>query len=112
MTCKARTIGQDRYCYHCEYVWDMNDPEPPVCMDLQEYGNMHLKKMKDMVKPTPRYVPDFISNPFGWYIWDKKLGKVVSDLYDDRDEIVTKCREMNKGWLLNENLRADSGNVA
>jgi len=34
--CQAYTVGQDKFCDRCGFVWDMNDPEPPVCVTDKE----------------------------------------------------------------------------
>lgn len=101
MTCSARVVGQQYHCYRCEYTWDLGDDDPPQCMNLQEYGNMHLKKMKDMVKPRyqveylDRKVRNKMNFPAGWFIWDTKEGKAVSDVYIDKSMAEERCEELN-----------------
>lgn len=31
MSCSSFTQGGQRFCPKCRLVWDLNDPEPPVC---------------------------------------------------------------------------------
>lgn len=35
--CQAYTVGQDKFCDRCGFVWDINDPEPPVCITDMEH---------------------------------------------------------------------------
>lgn len=32
--CQARQHSDQMICHKCGLVWDMNDPEPPVCEDV------------------------------------------------------------------------------
>lgn len=32
MKCQARQHSDQMICHKCGLVWDMNDPEPPVCV--------------------------------------------------------------------------------
>lgn len=40
MTCLARQHSDQMICHQCGLVWDVNDPEPPVCANT-------LKELSD-----------------------------------------------------------------
>ena len=39
MKCLARQHSDQMICHQCGLVWDVNDPEPPVCLGQQRSTN-------------------------------------------------------------------------
>jgi hypothetical protein len=37
MKCQARQYSDQKYCDRCGLTWDMNDPEPPKCIESKLY---------------------------------------------------------------------------
>ncbi len=64
MTCLARRHNDQMMCHHCGLVWDVNDPEPPTCLEnrLNRTGQnesleIHRVSATDLpVPPPPRDV--------------------------------------------------------
>ena len=54
--CKARQHSDQMLCDHCGTVWDINDPDPPVCStkEVQEKlrGQETLKYLKRKLECT------------------------------------------------------------
>ena len=36
MKCEAKQHGSSMACTHCNLVWDINDPHPPMCYEVDE----------------------------------------------------------------------------
>lgn len=41
MTCKARQYSDEMQCGRCGLCWDVNDPDPPKCLDNPAPVRMH-----------------------------------------------------------------------
>lgn len=56
MTCKARRCNDEMHCHRCATIWDINDPDPPICQGEKDRGNETLKQLKkelnDESEPT------------------------------------------------------------
>ena len=47
---KARQYGDELYCRVCGKTWDVNDPDPPPCIDRKAVGRESIKSMKEKLK--------------------------------------------------------------
>lgn len=41
-TCTAIQYSDQKVCKQCNLVWDTNDPEPPLCGQLEHQGEQAL----------------------------------------------------------------------
>ncbi len=48
-TCKARRVSDQMSCATCGLIWDVNDPEPPMCgLDAEQSTNAHDRAIHDI----------------------------------------------------------------
>jgi len=45
MSCQARQYSDQMQCGRCGLAWDINDPDPPVCVSVAQ---RELKKLKEL----------------------------------------------------------------
>lgn len=49
--CKARQYSDQMMCDYCGLAWDVNDHDPPDCVDRVKLdGNKELQKIKQILK--------------------------------------------------------------
>ena len=56
MTCLARRHNDQMMCHHCGLVWDVNDPEPPTCLENRLPGYLRDSRLLSMTEVVDKYV--------------------------------------------------------
>lgn len=52
MTFLARRHNDQMMCHHCGLVWDVNDPEPPTCLENRLPGYLQCDREDDELSLT------------------------------------------------------------
>lgn len=54
-TCRARRVSDQMNCPRCGYVWDTNDPDPPVCKTERaiavERAAVYMGRIREKLRP-------------------------------------------------------------
>ena len=52
MNWKARRYGDQMICDRCGLSWDINDPDPPKCLDKQQYGLKMIEQLRKLLSKS------------------------------------------------------------
>lgn len=56
MTCLARRHNDQMMCHHCGLVWDVNDPEPPTCLENRLPDYLRDSRLLSMTEAVDKYL--------------------------------------------------------
>jgi len=90
MTCLARRHNDQMTCHHCGLVWDVNDPEPPTCLENRLPGYLRDNRLLSMTEAVDKYVStdldpnsllDTVRREVGHAVFDEYARRVAVNTY-------------------------------
>lgn len=90
MTCLARRHNDQMMCHHCGLVWDVNDPEPPTCLENRLPDYLRDSRLLSMTEAVDKYVSadrdpnsllDAVRREVGHAVFDEYARRVTVDTY-------------------------------
>lgn len=81
MTCLARRHNDQMMCHHCGLVWDVNDPEPPTCLENRLPGYLRDNRLLSMTEAVDKYVSTDLDPDILLDTVRREVGHAVFDEY-------------------------------
>lgn len=89
MTCLARRHNDQMMCHHCGLVWDVNDPEPPTCLENRLPGYLRDNRLLSMTEAVDKYVSTDLDPDILLDTVRREVGHAVFDEYARRVAVNT-----------------------
>lgn len=87
MTCLARRHNDQMMCHHCGLVWDVNDPEPPTCLENRLPDYLQCDREDDelsLTEAVDKYVSTDLDTDILLNSVRREVGHAVFDEYARR----------------------------